>query len=69
MISAPLLIDMQRDGRTIKSLVNPARNGYLWLLERTAHAIKFVDAKPFVKQNVFTSIDPRWIAVTIQRVS
>ena len=58
-ISAPLLIDVQRDGRTIKSLVNPARNGYLWLLERTADAIKFVDAKPFVKQNVFTSIDPK----------
>ena len=50
---------MQRDGRTIKSLVHPARNGYLWLLERTADAIKFVDAKPFVKQNAFTSIDPK----------
>jgi alcohol dehydrogenase (cytochrome c) len=58
-ISPPLLVDVQRDGRTIKGLVNPARNGYLWLLERTADAIKFVEAKPFVKQNVFTSIDPK----------
>jgi alcohol dehydrogenase (cytochrome c) len=58
-VSTPLLIDVQRDGRTIKGLVHPARNGYLWLLERTADAIKFVDAKPFVKQDVFTSIDQK----------
>src|SRR6266446_6807842 len=58
-VSAPLLIDVQRNGRTIKSLVHPGRNGYLWLLERRADGIKFVDAKPFVKQNVFTSIDPK----------
>jgi alcohol dehydrogenase (cytochrome c) len=58
-VSAPLLIDVQRNGRTIKGLVHPGRNGYLWLLERSADGIKFVDAKPFVKQNVFTSIDPK----------
>ena len=33
-VSAPLLIDVQRDGRTVKGLVHPGRNGYLWLLER-----------------------------------
>ena len=57
-VSAPLLIDVPRNGRTIKSLVHPARNGYLWMLERAADAITFVDAKPYVDQNVFTSIDP-----------
>ena len=57
-VSAPLLIDVPRDGRTIKSLVHPARNGYLWLLEREANAINFVDANPYVDQNVFASIDP-----------
>ena len=57
-VSAPLLIDVQRNGRTITGLVHPARNGYLWLLERQADAISFVDAKPFVKQDVFTAIDP-----------
>ena len=57
-VSAPLLIDVSRGGRTIKSLVHPARNGYLWLLEREANAINFVDAKPYVDQNVFASIDP-----------
>jgi alcohol dehydrogenase (cytochrome c) len=58
-VSSPLLIDVQRDGRTIKGVVSPARSGYLWLLERTADAIKFVDAKPYVIQEVFKSIDPK----------
>ena len=57
-VSAPLLIDIPRDGRTIKSLVHPGRNGYLWILERAADAITFVDAGPYVDQNVFTAIDP-----------
>ena len=56
-VSAPLLIDVNRDGRTVKSLVHPARNGYLWLLERTESSINFVDAEPYVFQNVFASID------------
>ena len=57
-VSAPLLIDVQRDGRTIPTLVHPARNGYLWMLERGPDAITFVDAQPYVDQNVFTAIDP-----------
>jgi len=56
-VSAPLLINVERNGRTIPSLVHAARNGYLWLLERGAEGIKFVDAKPYVHQNVFTSLD------------
>ena len=58
-VSAPLLIDVPRDGRTIPALVHPARNGYLWLLERGPDAITFVDAQAYVDQNVFTAIDPR----------
>ena len=58
-VSMPLLIDVQRDGRTVKGVVHPARNGYLWLLDRSADSIKFVDAKPFVIQEVFKSIDPK----------
>ena len=58
-VSAPLLIDVPRDGRTIPALVHPARNGYLWLLERGPDAITFVDARAYVDQNVFTAIDPR----------
>ena len=57
-VSAPLLIDVPRDGRTIPALVHPARNGYLWLLERGPDSIDFIDARPYVDQNVFTAIDP-----------
>ncbi|MBW3671015.1 MAG: hypothetical protein KY432_05010, partial [Acidobacteria bacterium] len=43
---------------TVQTLTQ-TRNGYLWVLERTAEGpIKFVDAKPFVRQEVFASIDP-----------
>ena len=58
-VSPPILVDFRRDGRTVKGLIDVARNGYMWFLERTNSTIKFVDAKPFVKQNVFRSIDPR----------
>ncbi|MEE8243839.1 MAG: PQQ-binding-like beta-propeller repeat protein, partial [Pseudomonadales bacterium] len=56
-VSAPLLIDFERAGRTIRGLVHPGRNGYLWFLERTRNGIGFVDAQPYVKQDVFTAID------------
>ncbi len=56
-VSAPLLIDVPRDGRMISTLVHPGRNGYLWILERSADAITFVEAQPYVFQNVFTAID------------
>ena len=58
-VSPPILVDFTRGGRTVKGLIDAARNGYLWFLERTNDKINFVDAKPFVKQNVFRSIDPR----------
>ena len=58
-VSAPLSIDVQRDGRTVHGLVHPARDGYLWFLERAESGIWFVEAKPYVKQNVFTSIDAK----------
>ena len=57
-VSTPLLIDFPKDGRTVKGLVHPGRNGYLWRLERQTEAIKFIDARPFVIQEVFTKIDP-----------
>jgi|TARA_Y100000294_G_C8556617_1_gene337423 alcohol dehydrogenase (cytochrome c) len=57
-VSAPLLIDFERDGRDIKGLVHPGRNGYLWFLECVPSGIAFVDARPYVKQDVFTALDP-----------
>ena len=56
-VSAPLLIDYEREGEIVKGLVHPGRNGYLWFLERSAEQITFVDANPYVYQDVFTSID------------
>jgi len=58
-MDVPLIIDVERGGRTIKGLVKPARNGYLYLLERSRNAISFVDARPYVRQDVFKSLDPR----------
>ena len=57
-VAAPVLIDYQRDGRTVNGLVHAGRNGYLWFLERSADGIGFVDANPYVYQEVFTAIDP-----------
>ena len=58
-VNPPILVDYQRNGRTIKGLAYVARDGYLWMLERTADKINFVDGKPFVNQNVFKSLDPK----------
>ncbi len=58
-VSPPILVDYKRNGRTIKGLVDVARDGYLWFLERTGGAINFVDGRPYVKQNVFRSLDPK----------
>jgi alcohol dehydrogenase (cytochrome c) len=58
-VSPPILVDFTRNGRTVKGLIDVARDGYLWFLERTPGRINFVDAKPFVKQNVFRTIDPK----------
>ena len=57
-VSPPILVDYQREGRTIKGLVNVARDGYLWFLERSNGPIRFVEGKPFVTQTVFRGVDP-----------
>ena len=56
--TAPLLVDVERGGRMIAALVHPGRNGYLWMLGRHPDRISFLEAKPFVYQNVFGTIDP-----------
>ena len=58
-VSPPIIVDYQRDGRTVKGLVDVARDGYLWQLERTKDKINFVAGQPFVRQNVFKSLDPK----------
>jgi len=58
-VSPPIVVDFTRAGRQIKGLINVARDGYLWFLERTDSRINFVEGKPYVKQNVFRSLDPK----------
>jgi len=58
-VAPPILIDFQRNGRTIKGLVDFTRSGYLYFLERTSGTIKFVEGKPYVKQNIFNGLDPK----------
>jgi alcohol dehydrogenase (cytochrome c) len=51
-VSPPILVDYTRrqDGQ---GLIDVARDGYLWFLERTDGRINFVEGMPYVKQNVF----------------
>jgi alcohol dehydrogenase (cytochrome c) len=58
-VSPPILVDYRRNGRTIKGLIDVARDGYLWFLERSNGPIKFVEGKPYVNQNVFLRLDPQ----------
>ncbi len=58
-VSPPILVDYQRAGRTVKGLINVARNGYLWFLERSSGPIGFVQGMPYVRQTVFRSLDPK----------
>jgi alcohol dehydrogenase (cytochrome c) len=58
-VAPPILVDFQRNGRTIKGLVDFTRSGYLYFLERTSGKIKFVEGKPYVKQNIFRGLDPK----------
>jgi alcohol dehydrogenase (cytochrome c) len=58
-VSPPILVDYQRNGRTVQGLIDVARDGYLWFLERTSSSINFIEGKPYVKQNVFKSLNPQ----------
>ncbi len=57
-VSPPILVDFRRGARTIPGLIDVARDGYLRFLERGSGEIKFIEGKPYVKQNVFTKLDP-----------
>ena len=59
-VSAPVLLDIKKDGRTIPAALHAGRNGYLWTLERAKDGgLSFVEGKPFVYQNVFSGLDPK----------
>ena len=58
-VSAPLLIDTEIKGKKVKTAVHAGRNGYLWVLERSADKIGFINAYPYVHNDVFTAIDKK----------
>ena len=59
-VSAPVLVDTEVKGRKVNGAIHAGRNGYLWMLDRQANGkIDFVNAVPFVHNDVFTSIDSK----------
>jgi len=59
-MNAPMLVDFTSGGSTKKGLLKPARNGWLyWLNRGDDGSISFNKAQPFVAQNVFKSVDPK----------
>lgn len=60
-MNPPTLIDLEKDGKKQPNLISAQRNGYLYRLNHAADGSKidFVDARPFVKNNVFKSVDPK----------
>src|SRR6266404_3366151 len=57
-VDAPMLVDLQRDGRSFKSLIHPGRNAIFWVLERKPDSIKYVAGWPFVHTDVWKGIEP-----------
>lgn len=49
------LVDVQRDGETIKAIVQANRNGYFYILDRTTGA--FIAAAPYVEEVNWATID------------
>jgi alcohol dehydrogenase (cytochrome c) len=57
-VEAPMLVDLQRDGRTFKSLIHPGRDAIFWVLERKPDKINYVAGWPFVYTDVWKGIEP-----------
>ena len=59
-VSAPVLVDTKIKGRKVNGAIHAGRNGYLWMLDRQQSGkIDFVNAIPYVHNDVFTSIDSK----------
>jgi alcohol dehydrogenase (cytochrome c) len=59
-VSPPIVVDFKRGGRQVKGLINVARSGYMWFLDRgDGGKISYVDGKPYVLHNVIRSVDPK----------
>ncbi len=63
-----LLVDVKRSGKTVKAIVQPNRNGYLYVLDRGTgeylHATKYVDQLNWAKgldEKGRPIVDPRYV--------
>lgn len=56
-VSAPMLITIERDGVEIDAAVHAARSGYLYLLDRSDNELNFIEAKPYVYNDVFMGFE------------
>jgi alcohol dehydrogenase (cytochrome c) len=56
-VDAPMLVDLQRDGRSFKSLIHPGRDAIFWVLERKADRINYVASWPFVYTDVWKGVE------------
>jgi alcohol dehydrogenase (cytochrome c) len=57
-VEAPMLVDLQRDGRSVKSMIHPGRNAIFWILERKPDKISYVAGWPYVYTDVWKGIEP-----------
>ena len=59
-VTPPMLFDTTIKGKKTPVAVRAGRNGYMWVLERTnSGALKYVNAWPYVGNNVFKALDPK----------
>ena len=59
-VTPPMLFDTEINGKKTPVAVRAARNGYMYVLERTnTGALKYLNAWPYVGNNVFKSLDPK----------
>jgi len=58
-VSPPILVPYKFEGRDVKGLVDVARDGFLWRLERTDGKINFLAGQPFVAHNVFKGVEAK----------
>ncbi len=56
-MNAPMVVNYKQDGKDVKGLLKPSRNGYLYWLTRSKDNIGFTHATNYVKQDVFTGFD------------
>lgn len=59
-MNAPMLLDIDNNGKKVPGLVSPQRNGLLYWLERKEDgSIDYLEGKKYVKNNAFKSLDPK----------